>query len=151
MQAVLLATILALTQPLPPGAKPKLSSPKDAVALTPMMMPAPPALFAASNQPPVAVIEWHIAPGDGDADPTLTNGAHCDILNDGDAARLEFFARSNHVYELQVKAQFWEPAWRVVLRFETNSYRNDGVMKVRYPYDQVPVDIPSRFFRVMSD
>ncbi len=124
-----------------------MKSPKDAAAGTVTRMALAP-LVTGSNQPPTAVITWYIAPGAADADPTLTNGVHCDIFNDGDAARLQFFALSNRTYEVQVKAQIADQ-WRMFARM---SALNGDAVSVRCPFTgQEPQEIPQRFFRVMSN
>lgn len=146
------ASALLSMPPMPPSTTTVLRSPKDAGQITaPLTATAIAPMVTGSNQPPIAVIQWHIAPGAADADSSLTNGVHCDIFPEPDGVRLEFFNRSNQTYEVQVKAEFWESVWRVVLRFDPDGLRQDGVLKVRYPFGQVPTDVPTRFFRVMSN
>jgi hypothetical protein len=135
--------------PMPPGAKPVLKSPKDAAAGSATRMVSVPLIV--TNQPPRAVIDWHFSPGQCDADPSLTNGVLCDIFSESDAVRLEFFSLSNRTNEVQVKAALWESIWRIVLRFDPDGFRADGLLKVRYPFGQAPADVPTRFFRVMSN
>ncbi len=151
---LLLATICALLPPFPPGAKPMLKSPKDAATGTSAPMaraPLAPTYVApalVTNQPPIAVIQWYIAPGAADADPGLTNGVHCDAFNEGDALRVQFFGVSNVTYEVQVKAKLGDQ-WRMFARM---SALNGDTVAVRYPFQGLePREIPSRFFRVVSN